>query len=155
MSVCEIGCYTSFCHLDFFHQTFQPSRPIVSWFPYWYSRLRNGLDTCVDARISANFGIAPVEAFSADCKGLVPYLLYGRFNPFTAPACKFFRAENCTNTPANGKYFDSITNLISTLYVSMQILSHTKAQMTQKKKKRLKHFKFRTFTGCFQVTSWQ
>ena len=100
----------------FFHQTFQPSHPIVSWLPYWYSRLRNGLDTCVDTRTSANFAIAPVEAFRADRGRLVPYLRHGLFNPFTASACKFFRAENCTNTPANGKYFDSVTNLIRCMF---------------------------------------
>ena len=63
-----------------------------------------------------------------------------------------FRAERCTDAPANSIFSGPMTHLLSVLCVSVKILSHASAK---KKTKRLKDFKFRTFIGGFQVTSLQ
>ena len=63
-----------------------------------------------------------------------------------------FLGERCMDMPANSIFSSPITYLPSRLCVMMKILSHASVK---KKTKRLKGFRFRTFSGCFQVTSWQ
>ena len=58
-----------------------------------------------------------------------------QINPFTAQACKNFRAERCTDVPANSIYSTPITRLLSMLCVLMKILLHASAK---KKSKSLK-----------------
>ena len=78
---------------------------------------------------------------------------WGIFNPFTAPACKIFGLK-AARTHLQRVYcpVGPITHLLSVLWVWMKILSLAGAK---NKIKRLKGFKFRPFTGRFQVTSWQ
>ena len=70
------------------------------------------------------------------------------FNPFTAPACKIFGAERCSDWPAK----QYVCSRIEMLCLLMKILSLASAK---KKTKKLKGFKCRTFVGHFQVISWQ
>ena len=63
-----------------------------------------------------------------------------------------FLAERCMDVPASSIFSIPITHLLSMLCVLMAILSHASVK---KKTKKLKGFKIHTFTGCFQVTSWQ
>ena len=60
-------------------------------------------------------------------------------NPFTAPACKRFRA-------ANGVCSGPVTNLTSILSVLIKIRSHA---YTKKRTKRVKDFKVCPFIGRF------
>ena len=68
------------------------------------------------------------------------------FNPFSAPACKIFRAERFPDARANSVFSDPTTRLLSMLCVLMKILSHATAK---KKTKWLKGFIFCTFIGRF------
>ena len=63
---------------------------------------------------------------------------------------KNFRAQRCTDAPANSLFSGPVTHLFSMLWVLMKILSHANVK---KKTKMPKSFKFRNFIGCFQVTS--
>ena len=59
-----------------------------------------------------------------------------------------FRAERCTDAPANSTHSGPVLHPLSMYFVLMKILSHTSAKKTTE---RLKGFKF----GYFQVISWQ
>ena len=71
-------------------------------------------------------------------------------NSVTAKNLLNFRAERCTDVPANSIYSGPVTLLPSMLCNWMKILSRANAK---KKTKGLKGFKFRTLIGRFQVTS--
>ena len=74
------------------------------------------------------------------------------FNPFTAPACQISRAERGRDVPADRVFSGPVTHRLSILCVLIKLLSHAKAKQ---KTKGLKGFEFCSFTGRFQVTSWQ
>ena len=83
-------------------------------------------------------------------------------NLFTAPACSISGLKS-THTRLKTVFSGPITNLISIVWILMEIYSHANAKKQKQKhnnkqtkpQERLKHFKFPTFIGCFQVTSWQ
>ena len=68
------------------------------------------------------------------------------------PSLYNFRAEKCSHHATNSIFSNPLTNLISILCSLMKILSRANAR---RKRKRLKHFKFGTILGDFQMTSWQ
>ena len=70
-------------------------------------------------------------------------------NPLTAPACKISGLKDAW-THLRTVYLPFLRHLSSVLCVSMKILLSAK-----KKTEAIKGFKFYTFIGCFQVTSWQ
>ena len=74
------------------------------------------------------------------------------FNPFTTPACK------------SSVLIDALTRLQTLFFLSYNTCTFSALHFyenpftyasAKKKTKRLRGFKFGTFTGRFQVTSWQ
>ena len=61
-------------------------------------------------------------------------LLRPAFNPFTARACKIFRAERWTDAPVNSLFSAPMTHLLSMVCVLMKILSHASAKKKTKSK---------------------
>ena len=72
-------------------------------------------------------------------------------NPFTAPACKI-SGLNAAWMRLQTVLFLVLQHQFSILYILVEILSHA---IAEKKAKRFMGFKYRTFMGCFQMTSWQ
>ena len=72
-------------------------------------------------------------------------------NPSRPQHVQFQGWKNHANT-CKQYIFPSYNILLSMLCILMKICLHASAK---KKAKRLKGFKFGTFIGCFQVTSWQ
>ena len=70
-------------------------------------------------------------------------------NPFTATACKYFRAERCTDAPANRIFSGSITSTFSVLRFHDYLFT----RQCKKESKKLKGLKYHTVVGHFQVTS--
>ena len=70
------------------------------------------------------------------------------------PSQKNFWAEWWTNMPENSIFSGPITHLLSMLCVFTKILVQVSAKKQTKRRKN-KSFKFRTFIGRFQLTSWQ
>ena len=81
-----------------------------------------------------------------------------------------FRAENCTDAPANSIFSCPITPLLSVLCILIEKIllcerifffnqkdlgQEEKNKTKQTKTKRLQFFQFRTLNGRFQMTSWQ
>ena len=73
-------------------------------------------------------------------------------NPFTAPACKNFQAERCTDAPADSIFSHPINNQLSIACILMKILSTAGKKI---EKKWLKDLTSCTFIGRFHVASWQ
>ena len=71
--------------------------------------------------------------------------------PFTAPACKISGLKEA-RMHLQTVFSGPIAYLLSVLHGLMKILSHSGAT---KKTKRFKGFKFGTFIGACQMTSWQ
>ena len=79
-------------------------------------------------------------------------LEYYTINPFTTTACNISGLKAAGTCLQTVYFFGPITHLLSVLCVLTKVLSHSN---TKKKTKRLRGFKFRTFIGRFQATSWQ
>ena len=73
-------------------------------------------------------------------------------NPIHCPSLYNFRAERYTDAPTNSIFSGPLTRLLSMLCVLMKILSRA---IEKKKTKRPEGFRFHTFIGRFQATSWQ
>ena len=62
-------------------------------------------------------------------------------NPFTAKACKTFRAERCRDVPTNSVCSGPIIHLLSMLCVFMKLLLHAQCQKQQQQQNKQKtHF---------------
>ena len=72
-------------------------------------------------------------------------------NPITAPACKISGLKDARTRLKNSIFSGPITHLLSMLCVVIKVLSHASAK---RKQNGLKGFKFPTFIGHFQATSW-
>ena len=80
---------------------------------------------------------------------------HSEFNPFTAPACKISQAEWCTDQPANNIFSGPIIFIFNAMRFDENPFTYQYKKKKKRRKKRLKGFTFRSFTGRFQVTSWQ
>ena len=109
--------------------------------------------------ISAFAAVSMKRAVSGNrCRSVVLFISYKTqdsfiINPFTAQACTISGLKDAQmRLQRFFCFFVFVTHLLSVLCVLMKIFLPASAK---KKTKRLEGFKFHTFAGRFQMTSWQ